>query len=379
MRAAAEAQGLRLRGSVYANVASALSAGKHLVLTGAPGSGKTTLALAIAQAAATSGRSSGAVLVTAGERWTSRDTLGARPRPGAETPRPGHVIAAASRGKWLVIDELDRADVDRAFGGLSSFLAGLPVTLPSGEEASAPKDWRIIATAARALDATPALWRRFAHVELPASSDEEIEAAIVAAAGGDWTAAGAARRLLVLRELRDIGAGVYVDAAAHAAERNAIEPADERTLAREATTPTSRGCSPASTTASRSASGSSSAGCRWRRTAAPRSGRRSPAPRRAWTGSTTTRGRCSTARTRIWEAPWLFRLPWFRRFHGYESCEQIFIRRPLAEVSDDLIVHELCHVWQEQHGRLRMWLSYLRGYRENANEVEARRAVAETR
>jgi hypothetical protein len=86
-----------------------------------------------------------------------------------------------------------------------------------------------------------------------------------------------------------------------------------------------------------------------------------------------------TGRTRIWHAPWLFELPWFRRFHGYESCEQIFIRRPLAEVSDDLIVHELCHVWQEQHGRLKMWLSYLRGYGENPNEVEARRAVAETR
>ena len=71
--------------------------------------------------------------------------------------------------------------------------------------------------------------------------------------------------------------------------------------------------------------------------------------------------------------PWLFRLPWFRRFDGYEACGQILIRRPLGEVSDDLIVHELCHVWQEQHGRLRMWLSYLRrGYRQNPNEQEAR-------
>ena len=88
----------------------------------------------------------------------------------------------------------------------------------------------------------------------------------------------------------------------------------------------------------------------------------------------------STARTRIWHAPWLFRLPWFRRFQGYESCEQIFISRPLAEVSDDLICHELCHVWQEQHGRLAMWLSYVReGYGENPNELEARRAVALTR
>jgi hypothetical protein len=86
------------------------------------------------------------------------------------------------------------------------------------------------------------------------------------------------------------------------------------------------------------------------------------------------------ARTRIWHVPWLFRLPWFRRFDGYEACEQILIRRPLDEVSEDLIVHELCHVWQEQHGRTRMWLSYLRlGYKENPNEVEARRAVAESR
>jgi hypothetical protein len=88
----------------------------------------------------------------------------------------------------------------------------------------------------------------------------------------------------------------------------------------------------------------------------------------------------SIAHTRIWHAPWLFRLPWFRRFDGYESCGQILLRRPLAAVSDDLVCHELCHVWQEQHGRLRMWLSYVhRGYRENPNEEEARRAVALTR
>jgi hypothetical protein len=86
------------------------------------------------------------------------------------------------------------------------------------------------------------------------------------------------------------------------------------------------------------------------------------------------------ARTRIWHLPWLFRLPWFRRFDGYESCGQILLRHPLQHTSDDLIVHELCHVWQEQHGRLRMWLSWLRlGYGENPNELEARRAVAETR
>ena len=64
IRAAAEEAGLRLPDSVYANVAAALDAGKHLVLTGAPGSGKTTLALAVTRAAAQAGHAKGATVVT---------------------------------------------------------------------------------------------------------------------------------------------------------------------------------------------------------------------------------------------------------------------------------------------------------------------------
>jgi hypothetical protein len=83
---------------------------------------------------------------------------------------------------------------------------------------------------------------------------------------------------------------------------------------------------------------------------------------------------------RILHVPWLFRLPWFRRFQGYEMGPLILIRKPLDEVSNDLITHELCHVWQDQHNRLRLWTSYLyQGYRNNPHEIEARRAVAETR
>jgi hypothetical protein len=83
---------------------------------------------------------------------------------------------------------------------------------------------------------------------------------------------------------------------------------------------------------------------------------------------------------RILHVPWLFRLPWFRRFDGYEMGPLILLRHPLARTSDDLIVHELCHVWQDQHDRLALWTSYLRvGYAANPHEVEARRAVEETR
>jgi len=80
---------------------------------------------------------------------------------------------------------------------------------------------------------------------------------------------------------------------------------------------------------------------------------------------------------RILHVPWLFRLPWFRRFHGYEMGPLILLKHPLSESSPGLIAHELTHVWQDQDHRLRMWWSYVRGgYANNRHEVEARRAGA---
>jgi hypothetical protein len=80
---------------------------------------------------------------------------------------------------------------------------------------------------------------------------------------------------------------------------------------------------------------------------------------------------------RILHVPWLFRLPWFRRFHGYEMGPLILLKHPLGHCSPSLIAHELCHVWQDQDHRLRMWWSYVRGgYANNRHEVEARRAGA---
>jgi hypothetical protein len=78
---------------------------------------------------------------------------------------------------------------------------------------------------------------------------------------------------------------------------------------------------------------------------------------------------------RILHVPWLFRAPWFRRFHGYEMGPLILLKHPLAESPDSLITHELCHVWQDQDHRLRMWWSYVRGgYADNPHEAEARAA-----
>lgn len=95
-----------------------------------------------------------------------------------------------------------------------------------------------------------------------------------------------------------------------------------------------------------------------------------------------------TSRVRIRAAPWLFQIPWFRRFDGYTIWSTILLRSHSLQTDDDLIAHELVHVWQGQHEWLRLWWSYVRpstfwgdrsGYWENRYEREARSAVATTK
>ncbi|HEV7132264.1 MAG TPA: deoxyribose-phosphate aldolase [Gaiellaceae bacterium] len=84
----------------------------------------------------------------------------------------------------------------------------------------------------------------------------------------------------------------------------------------------------------------------------------------------------ATAHVRVWVVPWLFRLPWLRRFDGYSAHWTILLRSEALLDDADLVAHELCHVWQMQHHPLRMPLSYLlRGYDGNPYELEARRAA----
>jgi hypothetical protein len=85
---------------------------------------------------------------------------------------------------------------------------------------------------------------------------------------------------------------------------------------------------------------------------------------------------------RILVVPWLFRVSGFRRFRGYATRHLVLLKGPALD--EDLIVHELCHVWQLQHRPLRVWLSYARPstfssdrtrYRANRYEIEARTAA----
>lgn len=81
---------------------------------------------------------------------------------------------------------------------------------------------------------------------------------------------------------------------------------------------------------------------------------------------------------RVVVAPWFFRIPGLRRYDGYALVRTILLRR--EDASDDLITHELCHLWQMQHRPTHVVATYLTTrYRRNPYEREARGAVALTR
>jgi hypothetical protein len=81
---------------------------------------------------------------------------------------------------------------------------------------------------------------------------------------------------------------------------------------------------------------------------------------------------------RIRVAPWFFRIPGFRRYAGYALWRTILVKHP--DPSDDLVTHELCHIWQGQRRPLHMsWTHVTTRYRTNPYELEARRAVEATR
>lgn len=136
--------------SVLMEIASALLTG-HVILQGPPGTGKTSLAAAICRAFSV-GRST----ITGREDLSAYDLIGRQdlvfdeeskqeivvPTNGAFTTAVIECAGAVSRnqddpdenplvGHWLVIDELNRANMDRAFGELFTVLGtDEPVGVP---------------------------------------------------------------------------------------------------------------------------------------------------------------------------------------------------------------------------------------------------------
>ena len=188
-----------------------LVSGRHILLAGPVGTGKTRLAMLIPRYFWPKNNGYFSEVFTATAEWSTQDVIGGiMPKMVNEDVKYEIQYGCVTQtilenwldktcqdriknqhenetfnGTWLVIDEFNRADIDKAFGPLFTSLETKYLKVPSDKEHESyfeiklPKDYRIIGTLNTAdkhylFRLSDALKRRFAYIEVsPPSKDQK--------------------------------------------------------------------------------------------------------------------------------------------------------------------------------------------------------------
>lgn len=257
-------QGFSVSKDLIYQTCASLNAGKHIIFDGTPGTGKTELALKFSSAASENKFSEGHVLTTATSDWSTFDTIGGlMPKnDGSLEFRQGKFLEAIEKNKWLIIDEINRADIDKAFGQLFTVLSGQDVELPYNEHGKPIKikiwdelyckhdeqtatyyigsNWRIIGTMNvddkdSLFDLSYAFMRRFMFIEVDLPNNEDYLKII-----GQWSNdlnryyQEKLVELYGIVEYRKLGPAIFKDMISYIRERDKIGSPDYNLVLGEA-------------------------------------------------------------------------------------------------------------------------------------------------
>ena len=190
--------------TVLLSTIAAITGGKHVIFSGPPGTGKSALANVIAAIG-----SPQPVLETGNSTWTTYDTIGQyRLNPeesGSLELHEGFFLRAIRENNWLVLDEINRTEIDKSIGSMFTALSGHAVEtglikenkrvviVPEGHDLEQifsedeevivyliKKNWRMLATMnnrdAHLLSAmSEAFIRRFAIIQIKLSTSVQIK------------------------------------------------------------------------------------------------------------------------------------------------------------------------------------------------------------